>query len=88
MAQEVVPFISVPIGWMRCIACSDYKRHPGKMWLGYNQRTHEDITIDCPQCRGTGQIERYKYIDVRTGLEIDAERPGQTFVQLGDFSHG
>lgn len=90
MPTEVVPFIAVPVGWMKCIACSDYTRHPGKMWLGYNAHTHEDITIDCPKCGGTGQVERYKHIDVRTGREIDYERPGQTFVltAAGATHHG
>jgi hypothetical protein len=88
MAQEVVPFIAKPVGWKRCFACKDYKRHPGKMWLGYNHATHEDIMIDCPQCKGTGQIEVVKHYDVRTGLEIDYERPDQKFVYLGEESHG
>jgi hypothetical protein len=82
MAVEVVPFISRPVGWMRCIACSDYKRMPGKMWLGYNRFTGEDLLIDCPKCHGTGQVERFKHYDVRTGREIDYERPGQEFVSL------
>jgi hypothetical protein len=56
--------------------------------LGYNHATHEDITIDCPQCKGTGQIEVVKHYDVRTGLEIDYERPDQKFVYLGEESHG
>ena len=56
------PYVCKPVGWMRCIACSDYKRHPGKMWLGYNHLTHEDLTIDCPKCHGTGQVERYQYL--------------------------
>jgi hypothetical protein len=86
MAQEVVPFIAMPIGWMKCIACSDYKRHPGKMWLGYNRATGEDLTIDCPKCNGTGQVERYKYLDARTGQEIDYERPGQRLVMVGEHS--
>jgi hypothetical protein len=85
---EVVPFISRPVGMMRCIACSDYKRQPGKMWLGINKLTQEDILIDCPKCGGTGQVERYKHIDVRTGREIDYERPGQKFVNLEDSTHG
>lgn len=74
------PYVCKPVGWMRCIACSDYKRHPGKMWLGYNHLTHEDLTIDCPKCHGTGQVERYRYLDPRTMKEIDYERPGQIFV--------
>jgi hypothetical protein len=76
---EVVPFIRVPVGYMRCVACSDFRTQPGRMWLGYS-RTGEDLTIECPQCRGTAQVERFKHIDVRTGLEIDYEKPGQKFV--------
>jgi hypothetical protein len=86
MAQEAVPVIMIPVGWMKCIACSDYKRHPGKMWLGYNRLTGEDLTIDCPKCNGTGQVERLKCLDARTGQEIDYERPGQTFVMAGELS--
>jgi hypothetical protein len=86
MPQEVVPFIARPVGWMPCIACSDFKRFPGRMWLGYNFRTHEDLTIECPKCHGTGQVERYQYLDVRTGEEIDYERPGQQFVMLGELT--
>ena len=84
MATEIVPFIAKPVGWMRCLACRDYKRHPGKMWLGYNRLTGEDWTIDCPKCHGTGQVERYTHLDVRTGKEIDYERPGQHFVRLDE----
>jgi len=76
---EVIPFAVIPVGWMPCIACSDFKRFPGRMWLGYT-RTGEDMTIECPVCRGTGQVERFKYVDVRTGKEIDYEKPGQMFV--------
>lgn len=83
MAKEIVPFIAIPVGMMRCIACSDYKRHPGKMWLGYNRQTGEDLTIDCPKCNGTGQVERYQYVDARTGREIDYENHGLTFVHAG-----
>ena len=88
MAIEVVPFISVPVGQMRCIACSDNKRHPGKMWLGINRHTHEDIVIDCPKCGGSGLVDRFKHIDVRTGQEIDYEKPGQKFINLEDSTHG
>ena len=90
MAAEIVPFVSVPVGMMRCIACSDNKRHPGTMWLGVNRYTGVDITIPCPQCGGTGQVERFKHLDVRTGQEIEYERPGQTFVpaDLAGESHG
>jgi hypothetical protein len=82
MPLDVVPFIAVPVGMMRCIACSDSKRLIGRMWLGYNKLTHEDIMIECPKCHGTGQVERFKHIDVRTGKEIEYDRPGQTFVDL------
>jgi hypothetical protein len=81
---EIVPFIAVPVGTMRCIACSDNKRFPGKMWLGRNPVTGTDSVVDCPECKGTGQVPRYKHIDVRTGKEIDYERPGQRFVLQAD----
>jgi hypothetical protein len=84
---EVVPFIRVPVGYMRCVACSDFRTQPGRMWLGYS-RTGEDLTIECPQCRGTAQVERFKHIDVRTGLEIDHEKPGQKFVYADERSTG
>lgn len=80
---EVVPFVKIPVGLMTCIACSDFKRFPGRMWLGYG-RGGDDLTIECPVCKGTGKVERYKFIDVRTGLEIDYERPGQKFVEASD----
>lgn len=80
---EVVPFIKVPVGLMPCIACSDFRTQPGRMWLGYS-RTGEDLTITCPVCHGTAQVERFKYIDIRNGKEIDYERPGQTFVDAND----
>jgi hypothetical protein len=44
---EVVPFVRVPVGWMRCVACSDFRTQPGRMWLGYS-KTWEDLTIECP----------------------------------------
>jgi hypothetical protein len=81
---EVVPFVSVPVGWMPCIACSDFKTKPGQMWLGYNWRTHEDLCITCPVCQGTGHVARLKHVDVRTGQEIDYEKPGQTFVYASE----
>lgn len=79
--MEIVPFIAIPCGWMPCIACSDFKTQPGIMWLGYSL-TGADLTIQCPVCKGTGQVERLKHIDVRTGEEIDYERPGQKFVLI------
>lgn len=85
MRLEVVPFVAVPVGWMRCVACSDFRQRPGQMWLGYTAVTHEDLFITCPACNGTGQVERFKHVDVRNGHEIDYERPGQTFVQVSDI---
>lgn len=82
---EVVPFVRVPVGWMPCVACRDFKTQPGRMWLGYS-RTGEDYTITCPVCHGTAQVERFQYLDVRTGQEIDYERPGQKFVHAGDLA--
>lgn len=80
---EAVPFVAVPVGWMRCIACSDFKTQPGRMWLGYS-RTGEDLTIECPVCHGTSQVARLKHIDIRTGQEIDYEKPGQRFEYFGE----
>jgi hypothetical protein len=79
---EIVPFATIPVGWMPCVACSDFRRQPGRMWLGYS-RTGEDLFITCPVCKGAGVVERLKHIDVRTGQEIDYERPGQRFVHAG-----
>jgi hypothetical protein len=84
---EVVPFVRVPVGWMRCVACSDFRTQPGRMWLGYS-RTWEDLTIECPVCHGTGQVERFKHLDVRTGQEIDYEKPGQKFVYAEEMQSG
>lgn len=83
---EITPFVTIPVGWMRCIACSDYKKIPGRMWVGYSHG--EDLFIECPVCKGTGQVERVKHIDVRNGQEIDYERPGQVFVHASDASSG
>lgn len=80
---EAVPFVAVPVGWMKCIACSDFKTQPGRMWLGYS-KVGEDLTIECPVCHGTGQVARLKHIDIRTGQEIDYEKPGQRFEYLGE----
>jgi hypothetical protein len=84
---EVVPFVRVPVGWMRCVACSDFRTQPGRMWLGYS-KTWEDLTIECPACHGTAQVERFKHIDVRTGQEIDYEKPGQHFVYAEEMQSG
>jgi hypothetical protein len=72
---------------MPCVACRDFRTQPGRMWLGYS-RTGEDLTIECPECRGTAQVERYKHIDVRTGREIDYEKPGQKFVYAEEQQQG
>lgn len=84
---EVVPFVRVPVGLVRCVACSDFRTQPGRMWLGYS-RTWEDLTIECPECHGTGQVARFRYLDARTGQEIDYERPGQTFVYADEHAQG
>lgn len=84
---EIVPFITVPVGWMPCVACRDFRTQPGRMWLGYS-RTGEDLTIECPVCHGTAAVERVKHLDARTGQEIDYERPGQTFVQAERLEPG
>lgn len=83
MAMEAIPFIAVPCGWMPCVACKDFKTQPGKMWLGYERYTGADLVITCPVCKGAGQVPRLKHIDIRTGKEIDYEKPGQKFVYQG-----
>jgi hypothetical protein len=74
-----VPFVAIPVGWMKCVACSDFRTQPGRMWLGYSL-TGADLTITCPVCKGTAEVERFKHIDLRNGKEIDYEAPGQRFV--------
>lgn len=59
--------INIQTGWMKCVACSDYKRKPGTMWLGGND------FIACPVCNGSGQVARIKQLDPTTGREIDYE---------------
>ena len=83
-SQEVVPFIAVQVGTMPCIACSDFKTRPGQMWLGYSHYSREDLFITCPVCKGTGQVDKLKHLDARTGREIDYEKPGQQFIYLGE----
>ena len=79
--METIPFIAVQVGWMKCIACSDSRRLVGRMWLGVKRNGVDDFIV-CPQCNGTGQVERFKYLDARNGQEIDYEKPGQQFVHL------
>lgn len=83
MKQEVIPFVAVPVGWMKCVACRDFRTLPGRMWLGYT-KGGDDMTITCPVCKGTTLVERFKHYDVRTGLEIDYENHNQQFVYLGE----
>ena len=82
---EVVPFVTVPCGWMPCVACSDFKKTPGLMWVGYTY-TRADEFIVCPVCNGTGQVEKLKNIDIRTGKEIDYEAPNQKFIPTGQMT--
>lgn len=84
---EVIPFVTKPIGWMPCVACSDFKTRPGRMWLGYT-KGGDDLTITCPVCKGAGQVERFQHVDVRTGQPIDPERPGQIFVKAETLPSG
>lgn len=56
------------IGWMKCVACSDYKRKQGMMWMGGNE------FMPCPACNGTGKVPKLQYLDVSTGREIDYEQ--------------
>jgi hypothetical protein len=81
---EATPFVAVPVGTKPCVACSDFRQRPGQMWMGYSRGSHgEDLFITCPVCKGTGEVPRLKHLDVRTGKEIDYEKPGQRFVYLG-----
>lgn len=80
-----IPFIAVPVGLMPCIACSDFRKTPGRMWLGYT-RGGEDLFITCPVCQGTGEVPRVKHFHALTGQEIDYEAPGQKFLYLGTKS--
>jgi hypothetical protein len=82
MTTDIVPFVAVPVGWMPCVACRDFKAQPGRLWLGYS-RGGDDLTIECPVCQGTAQVERFRHFDVRTGQEIDYENPAHHFVYLG-----
>jgi hypothetical protein len=41
-----------------------------------------------PPVDGTAQVERFKHIDVRTGQEIDYEKPGQKFVYADEKQSG
>lgn len=77
---DIVPFITVPVGWMPCVACRDFRRRPGQMWLGYSNGV--DLFITCPACKGKGEVPRVKHYDARTMQEIDYERPGQRFVEV------
>lgn len=79
---QTIPFFAVPVGWMPCVACSDFRKRPGQMWLGYS-KGGEDLFITCPVCLGKGEVPRVKHFDARTGQEIDYEKPGQTFIYLG-----
>ena len=76
MPVEVIPVIYRQVGWMRCIACSDWPRFPGRMWLGKNPNG-TDIFTECPVCNGTAQVPRYQTLDARTGEEIDYEGLGR-----------
>lgn len=84
---RLIPFVAIPVGWMPCVACSDFRTQPGRMWLGYSS-TGGDLTIECPSCKGTGRVEKFKHIDIHTGLEIDYEKPGQQFIYLGTETKG
>lgn len=76
MATIQQPIIYRQIGWQKCVACSDYKRIPGRMWLGHHRNGVDDF-IQCPECKGTGQVPRYQVLDARTGQEIDYESYGR-----------
>ena len=61
--------LQVPVGWKKCVACSDYKRKPGQMWLGYT-KTGADEFVACPVCNGSGELIRFKYVDPISGSEL------------------
>lgn len=44
------------------------------MWLGLKTNGTDDF-VPCPECKGSGQVPRYKILDARTGEEIDYEQP-------------
>lgn len=69
------------IGWMKCVACSDFKQRPGVMWLGVS-RIGVDETITCPVCKGTSQVPRYQVIDVATGKEIDYDEVSEQILKM------
>ena len=72
----MTPILYKQIGWMKCVACSDNKCLPGRMWLGVNERTGHDIQIECPECKGTQLVPKYKIVNALTGEEIDYENQG------------
>jgi hypothetical protein len=65
--------ITVQCGWMKCVACSDTRLYPGRMWVG-KDKLGFDEWVDCPECRGTARVPQYKHLNPETGLEIDYER--------------
>jgi len=81
--KQAIPFVRVPVGWMPCVACSDFKKEPGKMWVGYDG-IGGDLFITCPSCQGKGEVVRYKHISLHTGQELNTEAPGQRFVYTGE----
>src|SRR5215475_3276180 len=76
MPVEMIPVMYRQVGWDRCIACSDWPRFPGRMWLGKSP-VGIDLWVDCPVCKGTAQTPRYQTLDARTGIEIDYEGLGR-----------
>lgn len=65
------------VGWMKCVACSDWPKQPGRMWLGKNKHTGIDEWVDCPECGGTGEVPQYKIYHAGTDKEIDYETFGR-----------
>lgn len=76
MARVEQKVLMRQVGWMPCVACSDYKRIPGRMWLGRTRAGLDDFII-CPECEGTGQVPKYQILDAVTGKEIDYEAYGR-----------
>lgn len=75
--RQAVKVIYRQIGWMKCVACSDSRKYAGHMWVGHD-RIGQDELIVCPECKGSGEVERFQVLDALTGQEIDYEAFGRT----------
>ena len=77
-----VPIAYRQVGWMKCVACSDFRTRPGKMWLGVNHSTGIDIVTPCIECGGTARVPQYQVVDMTTGKEIDYEDPAALIMDI------